>query len=104
MNYRYSFTDKDIILSEAEHNFCQEAQKKGQMIFSLRGGDLGLNMALVKYWDKSYELTPQQEKEREAALKLEAPAEKVVPNERLKEMSRAFKERMGWLEKSGGNK
>ena len=95
MNYKYNFIDDKVIVSEQEHRSVLEANKKGQMIVALRGGDLIVNMALVKTVAKTEESIQLSSDEQLDRLRLEtknaeAPTSNLLPTGKYGGMKKAI--------------
>lgn len=96
MNYRYVVGDEDIILSKEEHSKILSLQEQGagRVVF-LRDGTLGLNPAHIKSVHETEQMTIEQEKQREAQLRL-AEAQSNVKSNYPRETHEAFYAKMGW--------
>lgn len=82
-NYRYSFTDKDVVVSPQEHEAILEHIKQERKLIILRGGKLVLNTDMMRYSVETDEMTATEEAKRDAyaALPIEERMVKSLPGE-----------------------
>lgn len=82
-NYRYNFTDKDIIVSPEEHARILEQIQQGKNVIVLREGKVIMNTAMLKYSVETDEMTSMEEAKRDAyaAIPMEERMVKSLPGE-----------------------
>lgn len=94
-NFRYRVDDKDIILSEEEHQ--KFTASGGKQIVFLRDGTLAINPPFVRYVVETEQPTDLQIIEREKTLRIDSPPQ--APNnvqKKFQETKKDFYNEMGW--------